>query len=247
MNKQLPYIVTGMAVIGLMFLVSVVYFMKSALLFDVFETDNGYTSETVSESNGFFQPLPDPLITVVPDEQRSVENKSKVFVSSADPLLGANTAKVFVILFGNFNDTTSIDYVAMFNTLSEQYSSEDVAFVWKDYIISDDERAQRMAEIGHCADEVGRFWDYAAVVRDRTADDDEALLAIADSAGVNKIVAQDCLDTAGYAGQINQSYYYAQSLNIANTHTMFVNDRVYTEPMTQEQLTSAINEVLATY
>lgn len=247
MNKHLPYIITALAVVGLMFLASVVYFTKSTLLFDVFQTNNGYTSETVSESNGFFQPLPDPLITVVPDEQRSIENKSKVFVSTADPLLGVNTAKVFVILFGNFNDTISADYVTMFNELSEQYSSEDVAFVWKDYITSDDERAQHMAEIGHCADEVGKFWDYAAAVRDRTTDDDEALLTIADSVGANKILVQDCLKTAGYSGQITQSYYYAQSLDVANTHTIFVNDRVYTESMTQDQLTSAIDEVLATY
>lgn len=248
-NSHLPYAIAGIAFLGLLFLASTWFFIKSTILLEQ-NADQIYTN-SVADSNkntNTAEPVTfaDPLITVVPDEQRSTESKTKVFVSTLDPLLGTNEAKVYVILYANFADTQAQTYVDYASRLQEKFGN-DVAVVWKDYIPNEEERVIAMSTFAHCTNEQLLFWDFAKALGQRTADDDATLYQIAESVGADRYTIEDCLASSGFKGFIKQGFYTAEQLGIQNAHTVFINDDMYADPLSYEDLTAKISTVLEQY
>lgn len=188
--------------------------------------------------------LPDPLITMVPKDQQSPDQKTKVFISSEDPLQGNTSAQVFVILYGSLTDTTTQTYLAMATSLMKKYDTQ-IAVVWKDYAV--DDFSETTAVVAHCANDFGKFWQFTTAVPNRSADTTAALLEVAATVGLDKIDIQDCIDTKGYAAQIQQSYYTGKVLGVTTGHSLFVNDRLFIKPLTQSDIEQSIDEILASY
>lgn len=241
-QKPFIYVFTLCAVLALIFLIIAYWLLQTTWSGTIF-SNNQLTGAAVS--NGTQLVFDDPLITTVPEDQRSSQQKTNVFISSLDPISGSADAKVFVILYGSLLDEDMQTYLEMMTTIAAQYTEGDVAFVWKDY--ATDAAEQLAAEVGHCAHEQGKFWEYARALPNRTGDDRAALLAVADSVGAITSDLETCLDTAGYDAQIQQNYYAGQTYGVINGHTMFVNDRLYTETIAVDNLTQSINEILASY
>ncbi|MDP3970238.1 MAG: thioredoxin domain-containing protein [bacterium] len=245
-NNMVPYLWVILALFGLVFLGSTYFFSKVAIGDSLLQLEDESVAIASPKEIAPKQNVVDPLITVVPDEQISSESKTKIFISSLDPKLGYDDSKVFVIIYGKHTDVEAQAYVNMANEIVAKYSNE-VMFVWKDYVTADDERAYQMAEISHCAEEQRLFWEFAVALTDRTADDDVALYQLLTDVGGSRTSAEECISTSGYQGLIDQSYYAGQNLGITNSHTLFINDRMYTEVLSQDQLTAIIDEILATY
>lgn len=255
LSRQASYIFTGIAVLAVIFLTATVFFGKATVLFQLF-TPTGLTSTSISGEQVLNQTraansIPDPFVTLVPKDQQSPVSKSKVYVSKTDPLLGSPTAQVFVILFGDFADPEVANYLTLFEQLYGVYGDK-VAFVWKDYIAPDAtseaaERSWAMATIAHCVGAQGYFWDYAHALLERTGDDDTTLMNLAIQSQADAGSASDCVASREYYGVIAQAYYYGNTVGVTNSHTLYINDDLVTEPLTQEALTAKIDALLAAY
>lgn len=246
------YGVTAAAILGLIFLTVTILFVQSTALTNLLlpvSTTQQYSGEELLAEADQQSELFDPLITVVPEDQQSAESKSTVFVSSLDPRIGPVDAKVFVILFGSFTDQIALDYITELQSLADTYG-EDVAIVWKDYADNNDERAQQMSIVGHCVAEQyvpEAFWKYAKSLVSRTGDDDDTLFGLAEEAGAPRLTIQNCLETSGFQSVLDQGYFYGQNLGVVNGHTLYVNDRQFTDQLSPEALKQQVDEVLATF
>ncbi|MFA6475561.1 MAG: thioredoxin domain-containing protein [Patescibacteria group bacterium] len=232
---RLPYFITAAAVISLVFL-AIAYLAWNSSRVSLLSNQ---TSTAINSTQTTLSKYDDPLITLVPKGDRSSNQKTSVFVSSSDPVLGSRDAKVYVILYGSLLDDTIHGYLQNIKELQESYGG-DVAIVWKDNAISEADKTAAM--VGHCANNYGMFWKYAAAV---TAESDPK--QVAQEQGVNEVELQDCLDTSGVSGQVQQSTGLASPLGATNSHTLFVNDVIYTEPISLENLKKNIDETLATF
>ena len=250
LSNTVVYSITAIAAAAFLFVGSTVFFLKSSALTQILLPVSGtaYSGEDIAASQGRLL-IPDPLVTVVPEEQQSAESKSRVFVSTLDPLYGSPTAKVFVIIFGSYTDGTAREYVRFVDALNEQYG-DDLAIVWKDFVDPSDESARNMATLAHCVSEQyrpGAYWDYASALADRSADDEDTLLGMAESVGVQRIVIENCMATSGFQSVVDQGYFYGQNIGVENSHTVFVNDRQLSDPLSIDELKSNIDEVLNTF
>ncbi|EKD76029.1 MAG: DsbA oxidoreductase [uncultured bacterium] len=242
MSKSTPiYFFTAVSVFALLFLVLAVWLIKASWLNELFIV-NTLTSDQVNAHSGIV--IDDPLITTVPEDQQGSEQKTKVFVSSADPLLGENTAKVYVIFYGSLYDGDMSNYLAMITNLDAAYGDE-VAFVWKDNPTGETDKLA--AEVAHCTNEYNKFWEFTTALSNRADDSEEALIAVAEGLGMDGQTLRDCVKTSGYAGQITQSQATAGTLAVTNNHVVFINDRLFTELIDETTIKQNIDEILATF
>lgn len=226
MKNKWPIIITVAASLGLMLLAISYYALYSTRLAIIIFGDQPGLGPQKSSS----LVVDDPLITFVPEDKRGENQKTKVFISSQDPMLGTDAAKVYVILYGSLLDYDMQVYVDNVVDLQASYG-DDVAIVWKDYTATDiDDTA---ATIGHCANEVGRFWEYAAAL------DNQSDLAALET--------EFCLDTVGLDAIVEQSSALADTLGVTTTHSVFVNDELYVEPISLDDLKTRIDVVLESF
>lgn len=246
-----PYVIAGFSVLGLLFLASTWFFVKATLLLQEnvpVMSDNILTSEDVLEEQYLSNSVEyeDPLITVVPEDKRSAFSKTKVFVSSLDPFIGSTDAKVYVIIFGSYMDKDAERYILQANDLVAEYGN-DLAVVWKDFVSSDDERAVTMATFAHCADEQYKYSEYINALANRSTDDDAILYKLADEVGLDRYTMEDCVTSSGYAGVIQQSHYVSEKQAVSNSHTVFINDEMYSDALSNEELRAKITNILEQY
>lgn len=249
-NSNQSYAIAGIAVLGLLFLASTWFFVKSTILLQQ-NSDQLYSVNTPVGGNTDTKntkpvKYSDPLVTIVPDEQQSTVSKTKVFVSTLDPLLGTTEAKVYVILFANFGDSQTQTYLEYADRLKAEFG-DDVAVVWKEYIPTEDERIIAMSTYAHCANEQLLFWEYAKALGKRTADDDASLIQIAESVGADRYTMEDCVVSSGFSGVFKQGFYTAEQLGVKNAHTVFINDDMYADVLTYEEIESKIRTILDQY
>lgn len=231
----LPILVTVAALAGV-FLLAVSYFaLNSARLSTIiFGEDTGLGPQ---KSTSFV--VDDPLITYVPAGERSENQKTKVFVSSQDPIIGNTTAKVYVILYGSLLDYDMGVYLDAMQSVQAEYG-DDVAVIWKDYTATDvDDQA---AIVGHCANDVAKFWDYAAAV-----DSQSDFAGVAETVGANRVEVEDCVDTGGKSAVVGQSAALGKALGVTTTHSLFVNDELYVDPISLNDLKARIDATLASF
>lgn len=189
-------------------------------------------------------PGDDPLITYVPEDERSLAGKTKVFVSSQDPIWGDDNAQVYLFLYGSLLDAEMQSYLGLVEAIYNDFGGQ-VAIVWKDNVASEADRNASI--VGQCAHSYGRFWDYATALTERSSDDLADLKTVAVNHGVNAAELDFCLDTAGMGAVVDQSTALAAPLGATNQHTIFVNDNIYTDALSREDLIAHINETLAAF
>lgn len=240
-NKNFIYFFIGLAVLALIFLAITSLFVTVAWR-EKFFSEGITTQSARNETQKVFD---DPLITVVPEEQQSTEQKTKVFVSSLDPIDGERTAKVFIILYGNLLDTDMQNTLSLVDDLRQTYAKENVAIIWKDYTTSATEEFASI--VGHCANEQGKFWEHATTMKDRSGDERVDFLTLATSVGANEDILNECIDTDGFSAVVQQSSYAGQALGVNNGHTLFINDRMYSDPLPLDQIKKSIDEILASF
>ncbi len=252
MNKDIkhykPFLITGLSIIALLFLASC--FLAISVTFF-------HHNETADQSNGSINSsdvidlkhrkldIPDPLITLVPEEEVEISNsKTKVFISSLDPVAGSRQADVYLIIYGDLADPVVNDYINMKDQLVEKYE-DSIGIVWKDFVeTSTNESGVRMGVLAHCANEQLKFWEYLQVLTTRTADDRTSVIILATELGIDKSILEECELSAGYKGMIEQSYLNAKSMQVTNGHSLFINDDYYADSLSFDQLTALIDEAL---
>jgi protein-disulfide isomerase len=239
-KKWLPYSVTALAIMATVFLVLVFMAFNTARLGGIF---TGQTVNTTA-SNLANTTYDDPLITYVPEGARSSEQKTKVFVSADDPMIGYDTASVYVILYGSLLDSDMQTYLAAIEDVQAQYG-DSVAVVWKDYVT--DDTAKQAAEVGQCANRQGKFWEYVVALVDSDATNLAGFTQVAIAQGSDQLTLQDCLDHAGMSAKVDVSVGLASPLGVTSTHAVFVNDQTFNDVMTVDELKQTVDETVTSY
>jgi protein-disulfide isomerase len=200
-----------------------------------------------ANTNTYLQLGYDPLITMVPEDLQSAESKSKIFVSSLDPQLGADTAKVIVILWSSFDNAQAGSVLQNIKNLKNEYGDDEVLLVWKDLVNPENKASAGVlaAIAAHCANEQEEFWEYVDLLyanQNNLTSDNLNLLA-----GQLGIDITDCLSSQEGLAQISSSYYYAQNQNINTVPTIYVNDQKIDDPNNTSQIKDVINQKLSSY
>lgn len=242
MNRALPYLISAAALVAIVFLALAALILNTARLNTILSSTAEHLDAQTTSNPTIYN---DPLITYVPNGERSAQQKTNVFVSSQDPLLGTKEAKVYVILYGSLLDETMQDYLSALPDIQAGYAADQVALVWKDN--ADTDLAHDAAEVGHCANTVGRFWEYAKALSSTKITDLNSLKQVAIAQGVNSTELDDCLLTSGVSAQVDQSVGLASPLGVVGTHSVFINDHLLTDATTADQLKQTIDEVLASF
>lgn len=241
--KITPYLITSLSVLAVIFLVLVYMAFNAARLGGIFASHTLNTNSSATSITGQTI-VDDPLITYVPEGNRSAEQKTKVFVSSEDPMLGYDTASVYVVLYGSLLDDTMQNYLVSIKDVQTQQGN-DVAIVWKDAVT--DELGQQASEVGQCANQQGQFWEYAAAFANAAITDLSSLKALAVAQGSDLSTLEDCLSHAGLSAKVQQSTGLASPLGVTGAHTVFVNDQTFNDAVTIDELNQTIDETLANY
>lgn len=243
-SKVFPYSIVGLA--GAMLLAfTVLNVFMPALLSGTNSTPPTTATDAASADSVIF---PDPLITVVPKDQQSSQRKTKVFISDLDPKLGSAQAKVFVIIFGSWADATNQMYLSWANDIVQQYP-QDVVFVWKDYIAPEQltEQLTTVALTAHCLNEQAVFWQATDAITQLTTATSINYSAILPDSGIDHGSLEECVTSKVYQAAVHYGYYYGQSVGVTNGHSLFINDTLYTDVLTKDQLIQHIDEVLEKY
>ncbi len=233
-SKIFPYVMVGLAGIVLL-----VLGMMTLLMSVLVNWSPALSTTSTSKMPAVTTPVQDPLITVVPEDQLSASSKTKVFISQVDPIIGSHQAKVFVILFGDWSDSTAQTYVSWAKDVVSTHS-DNVAFVWKDDMDPEQltESLNHTALTAHCLNEQGVFWDLVGKPN---------FMDTIKEANIDHGGLDECVTSKAYQAAIHYGYYYGQSVGVTNGHTLFINDDLYANPLTKEELNQKIEDVLAQY
>lgn len=174
----------------------------------------------------------DPFITHVPEEYFDANKKpGKVFVSTIDPWTGNLAAQINVIAFLSFEDAASEQAYQRLMEINQKYPDEVVIF-WKDYYLS--EQAKATAQAAHCAAEQDKFWEYVgAEMQGNTAAD------------VNSSLLQTCVDLGETETIVNSNYFYGRSLEITQAPAIFINDVLFEQELTYDNLVKYIEDEIS--
>lgn len=245
-SKIFPYVIVGLASTVLLVLAILTVFIPVLTTVPLADATVSSTATNTASTNA--TNFSDPLITAVPKEQQSSVSKTKVFISEVDPKLGAEQPKVFVILFGDWSDTTAQTYLSWANDIVKAHP-QDVAIIWKDYVAPEqlNEQLTNVALTAHCLNEQAVFWQATDTIVALTKATTINYAEILPDVGIDHGSVEDCVTGKTYQSAVNYGYYYGQSVGVTNGHTIFINDAMYTDVLTQDQLTQYINETLAKY
>lgn len=176
-------------------------------------------------------------------------------LNEGDVILGDPNAPVTIIEYSDFQ----CPFCGRFYSQTEPLIKENyvqtgkVKFVYRHFAFLGPE-SKAAANAVECAKEQGSFWDFHdqlfdAEIRDgreHNGNLDRALfLSIAQKLGLDTAEYTSCLDTNKYNDKVESDYSVAQSLGVAATPTIFVNDKKIEGALPYENFKLVIEQELA--
>lgn len=170
------------------------------------------------------------------------------FIDDGDPTYGPADAPITIRMFEDFECSacrvakTGVDYV-------KQTYGDKVRFVWNDVPLPMHPYARIAANAGRCAEEQGKFWEYADLLYQeqpywseaKSASDASVLfIRYADQLALRKVAFIACLDERRYDEKIVQDSKEAQANKVDATPTFFVNQKRYVGVMSNAEWDAAI-------
>lgn len=161
-----------------------------------------------------------------------------------DPSRGIAVAPVTVVMFFDFQCGYCDRARPTMDQLLELYPNS-IRVVYRDYPIPKHPRAQRMAEAANCANEQGRYFEYAdALFAQMRRTDDADLLARATEVGLDFPRFQQCLDSGRYAAEVQADFRDGQAVGVSGTPAFFVNGRLISGAQPVDVFIELIDEEL---
>ena len=169
----------------------------------------------------------------------------QVDVSPDDPVQGSANATVTLVEFSDFQCPFCARVMPTLKRLQETYGDQ-VRIVWKDFpLTAAHPQAFGAAQAGQCAQEQGKFWEYHdRLFANQQALQPEGLKAYAAAAGLDAAAFDTCLDTAKYAGRVQEQLDAGTSLGVASTPTVFINGRLVSGAQPYDVFAKIIDEEL---
>ncbi len=208
-------------------------------------------TEFYAEAEGLFYPKGDKYILNVQTLGAPVGKYLELpQISSSDPTFGNKDAKVKVVIFSDFQcPYCKVFYKSLRDTMKNY--QEKVLFSFKQFPLSEiHPQAQSAALASMCAQEQGKFWEYADILYAKQSQwgetkDNTSFKSYAQTLRLNMNDFNGCVDNKKYQDKINGDISEAQNFGITGTPTIFVGDKVETGALSAEDLKKDIEEQLS--
>jgi len=181
----------------------------------------------------------DPYITKVPNLRDILAGP---IISNNDPGLGADTSKVTIVEFSDFECKFCRQQEEALKRIVVEYKDK-VKLIWKDYPDSNPESASyRAAVAARCAQQQGMFWPYHDLLFKNTdIFNDEAFLKMAGSINLDSLLFEKCLKQGRAEKLVLDNIKEANALDINGIPFIFVNEQQVMGEISFEDLERLIN------
>ncbi len=162
-----------------------------------------------------------------------------------DHTRGSNKASITVIEYSDFQ----CPYCARIHvSLKKMAAASEINWVYRNYPLSSiHPGAMAMAEAAECADEQGKFWEYADKLFDYQAELDPkvplvtTLINLGEAIGLDGQRFKVCLSNNRFDARIRTQIIEANSLRIDATPTIFVNGKRHIGSLPLDQLEQLVS------
>jgi len=170
-------------------------------------------------------------------------------ISDKDAIVGNKDAKVKVVVFSDFQcPYCRLFHKALRDTMKT--SKDDVAYVFKYFPLSFHPQAENAALAAACAQEQGKFWEYADKLFDTQSSwgntkGTDAFKTAAKTLGLNADQFNQCLDSKKYQSKIDADKQAGDDFGVAGTPSFFINNQFKNGVVSAVQLGTMIKDALA--
>jgi len=190
------------------------------------------------------------VIAMGPGENNGDIDPNTVFNDDNNPTQGPADAKVTVRIYSDFQCPACKAAESVLRQVMKDYEGK-VKFVWNDLpLASLHANAQPAAIAGRCAQEQGKFWEYASKLYD-TQSAWENLSApsgffadLAGQMGLEKDHFATCLGQDAPRMKMAQDVQEASAMGLESTPTFFVNRKKYEGALNSEAWHKALDALL---
>ncbi|MEK6977519.1 MAG: thioredoxin domain-containing protein [Candidatus Hydrothermarchaeota archaeon] len=154
-----------------------------------------------------------------------IDEARRISATEDDPSMGPEDAPVTVVVFGDFEcPYTKITFLTL-NRIVEEYKGK-VRVVYRDFPNPRLPSAEMAAEAAGCAQEGGKYWEYAfQLFKNQGNLTAQNLLSYAREAGLNGDGFEGCLASKRMEADVRQDLRDGRMLGVTGTPTFFVNGR----------------------
>jgi protein-disulfide isomerase len=141
------------------------------------------------------------------------------------PTAGSTGAPVRIIVFGDFQcPFTRKFWQGAFPKILEKYSDKISVTYWPVPTAKHNyDRAS--AEAAYCANEQGKFWEYAKIIFDRQgAATDSNLRDYARELKLDTVAFNSCYDSGRYEEKVQEDYAQGRKFGVVQTPTLAINE-----------------------
>lgn len=208
-----------------MFTFGVVSGMAAILLFNSF-TGISYGAGNAGSGSGWFGGSDEEAAAaaaVVKAEAPIVQGKLAE-VTDADHVRGdLSKAKVVIVEYSDFECPFCARHHPTLVDIMDDYGS-DVAWVYRHFPLSFHPQAVPAALASECANEQGKFWEYAdGLVENYDQLGDDFYKSLASELGLKTAQFNDCLDTAKYQDVVDADTASGRAAGVSGTPATFIN------------------------
>jgi protein-disulfide isomerase len=150
-------------------------------------------------------------------------------VTDADHVRGdLSTAKVVIVEYSDFECPFCSRHHPTLQGIFEDYG-DDVAWVYRHFPLSFHPEANPAALASECANEQGKFWEYAdALFENQDQLSEDYYKSLAKELGLKTSQFNDCLDTAKYQDVIDADAASGRAAGVSGTPATFINGTMVT-------------------
>lgn len=163
-----------------------------------------------------------------------------------DPMVGATGPKIVLVHYANFSCEQCASTAKMLRDIVEDYP-EQVILAWKDFPNDSlNPESTPAAAAARCAQKQHHFWNYHDLLMSHQDELGSTLYeAIAMDLDLNMWRFNRCVRKSSELDRVQESAQDAANLNLTAAPTIYVNGISYTGIISEAELRSTINQLLA--
>lgn len=166
-------------------------------------------------------------------------------VTDEDHILGdIDTASVVVIEYSDFECPFCSRFHPTMKELVDEYG-DDIVWVYRHFPLSFHPEAKSAALASECANEQGKFWEYADGLFDNQEDlGDDLFVELASQLDLNIDQFTDCVDKDEYKSKVSSDYSSGVAAGVSGTPATFVNGEKVSGAVPYETLKELVDSYL---
>jgi protein-disulfide isomerase len=226
----------GIAAISLLGLVmmSVAYFNKG----NSENANKDDKNQVAKQDNNAPTPTPSPTPTPTPGQPVDIK------VSDSDHIRGNKNAKITIASFSDFQ----CPYCSKFHETMKQVMAaypNDVRWVFKDFPLEQIHPfAKKAAEAAECANEQGKFWEYAdKLFENQSSFSNDYFSTLAKQMKLDSGKFDKCLADGKYASKVAGDAQLGQSVGVRGTPASFINGELVSGAVPFETVKAKIDSL----